>query len=164
MNCEHCGKNEATVHVTEIHNGKKETHHYCQNCASGHVHWQHPFDAFGGDFFKNFFVNPSFEEEKKKSCPHCGMSLAEFNQSGFFGCADCYQTFQEEIFSLLERMQGSTRHLGKVPSRGYGVFTTTRQIQRLQQQLQQALQQEKYEEAARLRDEIRSLQSKGEGA
>jgi len=45
-----------------------------------------------------------------------------------------------------------------VPNRGTGVFRTANQIKRLRQHLKKLVQDERYEEAARVRDEIRMLE------
>ena len=82
----------------------------------------------------------------------------EFNRLGKFGCPDCYEAFKEEIPPLLRRIHGHSKHVGKVPNRGTGVFRTATHVKRLRQHLQKLVQEERYEEAAKVRDEIRALQ------
>lgn len=162
MQCDRCHKNEAVLHVTQVHNGHKEERHLCEKCAqeTGELpQWtQSPFDLWDTDFFKSL-VNPQQRrQEQAQCCPQCGLTWAEFNERGRLGCARCYEVFADSLLPLLQRLQGATNHVGKVPSRGSGVFTTNHQIKRLQQQLNTALEKEEYEEAARLRDEIYALQ------
>lgn len=33
MNCEECGKRQATLHLTKIVNGEKTEYHICEQCA-----------------------------------------------------------------------------------------------------------------------------------
>ena len=53
------------------------------------------------------------------------------------------------------------RHVGKVPVCGTDVFRTKAHIEKLRRELKLMVAQENYEEAARLRDEIKALSSKG---
>ncbi len=60
--------------------------------------------------------------------------------------------------TLLENIHGETRHCGKTPRR----LPQNKQVQseliQLRKQLQQAVTKEAYEDAARLRDQIRKLE------
>lgn len=163
MKCERCNKNEATVHMTYINNGKREDHHLCEACSRQQ---EAPFNMgkqsgfWQNDFFKSLLEPYVGNYGAENACPSCGMTYREFNETGRFGCPTCYTHFGNQIQPMLERLQGATRHVGKVPLRGTGVFTTSRQVQRLKQELSQALSEEAYERAAELRDEIRALEDK----
>ncbi|MCI5836840.1 MAG: UvrB/UvrC motif-containing protein [Veillonellaceae bacterium] len=158
MRCEQCGEREANMHFTVVQNGKKTERHLCSACAAKQEGGAGTFDLWDNDFFKSL-VNPYlYRETEVPHCETCGLTLDEFNENGRFGCPQCYTSFREQIMQMLPRLQGRTRHVGKVPLRGTGVFTTERQLQRLQQMLADALQKEEYERAAELRDEIHSLQ------
>ncbi len=162
MKCEQCKDNDATVHLAHVKNGVREEHHLCESCAEKSEHQlfiNKPFDLWNNDFFKNLVSPYGTQGKPDTGCPVCGMNYSDFNRSGKFGCSSCYSHFHNRIIPMLERLQGSTEHNGKVPTRGTGVFTTSRQVQRLKQQLRQALQKEEYERAAELRDEIYSLES-----
>lgn len=54
MQCDRCHKNEAVLHVTQVHNGHKKERHLCEKCAqeTGELpQWtQSPFD-FGIPIF-----------------------------------------------------------------------------------------------------------------
>lgn len=50
------------------------------------------------------------------TCEACGFSQSDFKKTGRFGCAHCYQVFNEGLESLLEAMHKNTEHAGKVPS------------------------------------------------
>ncbi len=68
-------------------------------------------------------------------------------------------SFRDELLPLLENVHGETRHAGKTPRR----LPQTRQAQseliQVRKQLQLAITREDYEEAARLRDRIRQMES-----
>ena len=116
-------------------------------------------DFFGNDFFTQM-VYPEGILPTKHSlrCPQCGMTYNQFNRSGKFGCDHCYDTFSDQIKPLVKRLQGSLAYVGRVPSRGNGVFRTKYQIKRLRQELDQAIRAENFEAAVTLRDQIRTLE------
>lgn len=122
-------------------------------------------DFFGSDFFgDDFFTNMLYSDQmihnsNERRCPQCGMTFSEFNHTGKFGCNQCYDTFLPEIEPLVKRLQGSLRYEGRVPSRGNGVFRTKHQIKRLRQELNKVIKAENFEEAAKLRDEIKALEN-----
>lgn len=93
-------------------------------------------------------------------CGRCGHSFGHFQQSGLLGCPECYRSFAPQMQTVLRRAQGgAVQHHGKVPSRWDGKLRVDRQVESLRGQLEEAVQQERFEDAARLRDEIRRLQS-----
>ena len=92
-------------------------------------------------------------------CSNCGMSLADFRRLGKLGCSHCYAQFERELEPLLKRIHQSVEHAGKRPKDlPGGRRDVRRELERLRQQLQDAVSREAYEEAARLRDQIRSLE------
>ncbi|MDF1751952.1 MAG: UvrB/UvrC motif-containing protein [Verrucomicrobiales bacterium] len=61
----------------------------------------------------------SGKKDKKKgelTCQECGFTQSDFKKTGRFGCANCYEVFNEGLESLLEAMHKNTEHTGKVPS------------------------------------------------
>ncbi|MDY3973317.1 UvrB/UvrC motif-containing protein [uncultured Veillonella sp.] len=179
MICDECKKNEASVHLTRVVNGKKTERHLCSQCAGkqsgdglGNSFFSFGSPLLDNDFFTNdFFTNSLYPDSLLHShqavrCDRCGMSFDEFNHSGKFGCDHCYDVFNAQITPLVKRLQGSLAYEGRVPSRGTGVFKTKHQIKRLRQELDKSIKAEQFEEAARLRDEIKvleeSLQHKAE--
>jgi protein arginine kinase activator len=97
-----------------------------------------------------------------QACENCGITWAEFRQSGLFGCANDYVAFEKDLTPLLQRAhEGATHHVGKVPTRrgGTGV-PMKRQIDltKLRKELAKAVEAEDYERAAKLRDQIRQAE------
>ena len=68
----------------------------------------------------------SGEEENARHipCSNCGMTYGQFRQAGLFGCSQCYQSFAEQLGPLLRRVQGNSRHTGKVPLRAGETWAT----------------------------------------
>jgi len=93
-------------------------------------------------------------------CPNCGMTYQNFRKLGRLGCSVCYEAFKKELAPLLKRIHGSDRHVGKVPLKGGKTIKDTRTLQDLKLQLEKAIQTEEFEDAAKLRDKIRDLESK----
>jgi protein arginine kinase activator len=95
-----------------------------------------------------------------QACPVCGMSWEDFKRAGVMGCGHDYEQFAPKLLPLLKRAQeGATQHVGKVPNRQKSPaadrqFTTLR----LRRELQKAIEAENYEQAAQLRDQLRTLE------
>jgi protein arginine kinase activator len=87
----------------------------------------------------------------QRCCPDCGVKYMEFRAQGMLGCPADYEAFHPGLLPLLRRTHGATRHVGKVPSRG----PSSPDRLRLRSRLRQAVSLEDYEEAARLRDQLR---------
>jgi len=167
MLCDICGKNPATVHLTEIVDDQMSELHLCEECArkkSSQMESQFGLsDLLAGlaDFEK-----PS--EEKDMSglkCPNCGLTYKDFKKVGRFGCGQCYETFRKFLTPLLKRIHGSGTHCGKCPLKAASSGKTAKKrtdgkpdIQELRCSLQKAIETEAYEEAAKIRDQIKQLQ------
>ncbi len=91
-------------------------------------------------------------ETARRACPLCGLEFMEFRAKGRLGCPNDYQTFTSGLAGMFQELQGATRHVGKTPKRGLGQGQLRL---RLRAQLRRAVERENYEEAARLRDQIR---------
>jgi protein arginine kinase activator len=79
---------------------------------------------------------------------------------GLMGCANCYDLFKDHLDPLLRRVHGSIAHTGKVPKRTGGRVRVRKEIEELRSKLQEAIKREAYEEAAKLRDEIKEKEEK----
>lgn len=169
MYCEECGKRPATVHMTKIVNNKKTELHLCEECAQHHHEIPFNFN-FNFDFEPNFSIHKFLaglldgapvEVKAPVSaprCPSCGLTYGQFGQIGRFGCSECYRTFGKHLEPLFRRVQGNSRHTGKVPARTGGRLKYKREIEKLRIELQNAIREEAYERAAELRDRIRDLE------
>ena len=184
MLCERCKIREANIQYTEIANGVRTEHNYCAQCAKEMDFG--PYSAiFEGEFplgklLSGLLGVPGEESEEEKTgqiiCPTCGTSYDDFVKNSRFGCADCYSVFDPLISDNIRHLQGSEKHVGKRPA-GYrsemeemnGTGTTgedpvnipelskEEKIRLMETRLKDAVRREEYEEAAKLRDEIRAL-------
>ncbi len=154
--CQSCQKNLATVHLTEIVGDQQREVHYCEACAQ--TEGVHPLSP--QSFFPNL-VGPGAgggEGEPDLKCPECGLTYAEFRQRGRLGCGADYELFREGLIQLLERIHGSSQHIGKIPESEGDNLKLEREIIELRRELTRAIHLEDYEQAARIRDRIRELE------
>ncbi|NLM50745.1 MAG: hypothetical protein GX196_07330 [Clostridiaceae bacterium] len=161
MLCEKCGKNPANFHYEQNINGEITVYNLCTKCAveSG-LYYKTDFNF--SSFFQNFFKPDLFIKETlnpQKSCPFCHMTASQFLNLGKFGCGRCYDTFFDEVSSLLKRIHGSDTHVGAFPKEQEKHIMVKRKIDKLKEELNEAILKENYELAAKLRDEIKELQN-----
>lgn len=166
MLCEICGKNQATVHLTEIIDDKMTELHLCEECARKKgAQMEHHFglaDLLAG--LADFGTDLEASGESGIKCPNCGITFEDFKRKGRLGCNQCYETFKNSLAPLLKRIHGSLQHIGKAPKiAAKAQLKQTPQIQELRQKLQRAIAAEEFEEAARLRDQIRVFETRKRG-
>lgn len=162
--CQICDQGNAKVHVTQIKDGQKLTVHLCLACAEEHglagpgMSLNPPVIEFSTGMFDLGKNAP----EKLVTCPGCGSTFRSFRETGRLGCAECYQTFAEELKPFLEKLHHATQHCGAAPKTESAAANPEQQLQRLRERLQQAVAGEQFEEAVRLRDQIRALSKPAE--
>lgn len=173
MLCQECGGKPATVHITRVVNGEKSEVNLCEECAQKY-HYKWGWGAMPAFSLNKFlagllehdpFWQAQVEEETVRAprCPTCGLTLDEFSQSGKLGCGDCYEAFAGRLQPLLKRVHGATEHAGKAPGALGEVRRKRRELDRLREHLRQLVAREEFEEAARVRDQIRQLEQEVEG-
>jgi len=97
------------------------------------------------------------------ACPTCGLNYAGFKKTGKLGCVNCYQTFRNPISQALKNIHGTNEYKGKIPigqSEKYSDMITKRELALNRRLLKKAVEAEEFEQAAKYRDIINSLQSK----
>jgi protein arginine kinase activator len=157
MLCDICHKNIATVHLTEIINDKVVEMHICQNCTK--IKTQELKDNLTIPELLTGLMNTT-ETPKKEillKCPFCGLTYADFKKKARLGCGRCYSVFRVQILPLLKKIHGSLTYSGKFAApRPKDHFSTS--VKELKARLERAIKLEEYEEAARLRDELKKLE------
>jgi len=174
MKCEKCGKNEATMYYKETINGVTREMRLCPECAkkenieksfenafeSMNHFWSDPFHSFLGAGFGEMWGGlpglpgvPALGEERR--CPSCGMTESQLRETGRVGCPECYNTFSDILTPYVQKVHGSTRHIGTMPQQA----EKGDPVAALRAQLKEAVEKEEYEQAARLRDEIKRMES-----
>lgn len=159
--CGRCSK-PAVLHITEIRDGDVQALHLCEHCAKDYLSSSSESPSPP--------ANPTSEQAKAHGlsqmsddadslvCPNCGITFKEFRAQGRLGCAHDYVVFQDELLPLLENIHGETQHVGKVPKRAPDASQRQFRLVKLRSRLRASIEEEQYEEAARLRDEIASLE------
>ena len=154
MKCENCGKNEVTFIYRSNINGKVTEKHLCAECAAEQGYTQQLAarqdrlmrsffeDPFGGSFFR----------------PMLG------GRSRFFG-EDLFDDFFREMPALTgepeaaAKAEETARKQEKlVDDKEESRFARARRLNALRLEMKKAVHKEEFEEAARLRDEIRKLE------
>jgi protein arginine kinase activator len=182
MKCDVC-ENEATVFLTQIINGQMTTVNLCENCSKAKGVTEET--GFG---LAEAFLSPSHRSESDTMeivCDACGFTASQLKKIGRMGCPECYAAFRDGLDGLLRNMHKGTRHVGKRPS---SISTAAPQmlprqrttavkeaplsapapvqaqppvdIAKLRAELDLAVREERYEDAAKLKSEIESLQPK----
>jgi protein arginine kinase activator len=147
------------MHITELLTEEQfEELHLCEDCAQKYL-----YEPPNGKAPSKGGLVPHDELEEfgpgKQECSICGIKFVEFRNSGRLGCPHDYVEFRDELLPLLENVHGETRHAGKTPRRLPQVRQSQNELIQVRKQLQQAITREDYEEAARLRDRIRQMES-----
>ncbi len=177
MKCDNCGKREATVRYSENINGRVRELHLCEKCSRelgiDRMDFSMPID------FSNFFAGllgefespelmPMFDSMKGLRCESCGYDFDDILNTGKFGCANCYDTFESRLDPIIRKIQGSNQHIGRLgkvtehkidvkpekKSKSTKQSKQKNEIEELKEKLKIAVKEERYEDAAKLRDEI----------
>lgn len=161
MLCDICKKNVATVHLTQMIEGKTKKVDLCEGCSK-----EKGIDDNVGFSLADLLLGLGAAQQMEQAaggsevkCPHCGFTQADFKKAGRLGCAECYTVFSEGLETLLKTMHKGTRHIGKVPQ----VFKQTQdladKLKSLQKKLEKAIADEDFESAASLRDQVKAVRS-----
>ena len=111
-----------------------------------------------------------FDDESSLSCSSCGTTLNHIQSGTTLGCAECYTVFSDYIKVFLKSndrmkegekgvirtLEGNSLHVGKTPF-GTEDENLTSRLCDLNDALNDALKIENYEQAAWLRDRIKTL-------
>lgn len=163
MLCDICGKNPATVHLTEIIDEAMNELHLCEECArqkSAQMEQQFGLSDLLAGMAEVAKADKEREAAARVKCAGCGLTYADFKKIGRLGCAECYSAFKKYLGPLLKRIHGSSQHLGKSPLKVAKVLKKKIDLQELRNRLQKAIEKEEFEEAAKIRDQIRELEKK----
>lgn len=178
--CDECGKNKATVHLTEIVNEQITKLNLCESCAKqkgsdveqhfgiadllsalSDVEAQSPPPSTGpaGP------ISASTSPATKNKCACCGLTYEDFKKVGRLGCSECYTAFKTSLTPLLKRIHGSNQHIGKSPSpmaaKELKISNKLHEeLEAAKSELLKAVKKEEFEEAASLRDKIKFLEKK----
>jgi protein arginine kinase activator len=175
MLCGLCGKEDASVFVHQLDGGRGVELRLCSSCAEEQglgggepgqseiiqnlARKLHPADA------------PSAGTEpflRDGNCPMCGASLKELVAKSVLGCIHCGVLFAAELLAA-KNMDGGPapaaqrlRYRGRLSRASTRFQEERRALASLEMQLDHAVAREDYEDAARLRDLMRGLETHGD--
>jgi protein arginine kinase activator len=166
--CSVCQKAPATTVIMDLTGGNvTEQRHLCAACAEklGFVH-QKTQIKMSPELLEDLLGSIQGKTKggrRDSACPGCGMTLQHFKSTGRLGCARCYETFRQELMPLLQRVHEASSHRGRMPGRAPEPERAAQDgLVDLRRRLDDAVRGERYEEAARLRDELRRAESGSE--
>jgi protein arginine kinase activator len=162
MKCDVCKEGEATVHLTQIVNGKVQKIDLCEACAK-----EKGVSDPTGFSLADVLLGIGQQEAPAAAasapeprCPACEMTLSDFRRAARLGCPRCYEAFADALGPMLKGMHKGLQHVGKAPpGRGEEAMLGER-LKRFRQELQAAVKAENFEAAARLRDQIKALEQR----
>jgi protein arginine kinase activator len=174
MFCEECDNSEATFHFTEISDNNQNELHLCMNCAKNinlnpdsNTH-DHPLSL---TTMLSFLNDETVENETSATCPECGLTGVELSWHGRPGCPGCYKYFKTMLTKLVSGNKRMNKYSGKRPVNFLEIMTDIKILARdenyksinssaeLAEELNKAVFEERYEEAAKLRDRIREVET-----
>ena len=149
MLCQHCKKNTATHNRVVIIGDKKFESHLCADCY---------LSMFGelnskGDILGEITGEPLVHT---KRCPVCGTTFSDYERTGLWGCASCYDVFKDSLLPVIGRIHGKTEHVGKAGTNSdeHGLH---RRLKALQEQLETALREKRFNDADELNRRIYAI-------
>jgi len=154
--CEICEKVEACVEVKHYENGVLRELALCEDCAQAHG-LNLPFnlaDLLLETTLQEVVAGPgdvaAAGSDAARCCAKCRMRLVDFRKTGRLGCPACYHAWPDVLEPMLMGMHRSLAYKGVLAPSAAG------DVEVLERALQDAVRREDYEEAARLRDRVRS--------
>ena len=176
MKCTFCNNQEATCHLTKIVDGKVIEVHVCAKCIpevnsdqlvdfdiwaavsklAASKGMPDPSQAVEPDeteaeeiTAKSLLIEETGQEEP---CPQCGFTGEQLRKIGRLGCPHCYETFKDMLSDVLSDCQKADDHTGKVPQSMMKL-----KVRSIQKALDKAVKEERFEEAAVLRDQLKTI-------
>lgn len=165
MKCDFCDK-KATVFLTQLVEGQMKKVCLCDPCAKERGVTDPTGFSMADLLLGGVSAGAGSSSSGQKSapvsgggrqCPSCGFTLDDLRRVRRFGCGDCYTTFSEEVGQMVRGLHKGASHVGKVPAGLMEMQVLHQRLEELRARLDQAIASESYEEAAGIRDEIRTL-------
>ena len=173
MLCDRCHKREAAMHYTQIINGRRTEAHLCTECVAGSPmfsgHACGKMDSlfhslFDESVFRNFWRDP-MDQMEKLAWPAGFVTMDARIKARESNGPVSYKILRENLKPFYQKGQNSvpSNEAGAEEPKGNREGHLASAVQELRKQLALLVQEEKYEEAVRLRDEIKRLTAKEDG-
>lgn len=175
LKCRICGA-PATIHLTQIINGKMRKIHLCEKCAAKHNASELPLIKFAEMITKKLFgeklgqeilegkVKSFSEKDLKlgKKCPNCGLTESDLEKNERLGCPQCYAVFEKELNAILPKIQHADSAPVSIVSGAKAKSSAKKpsekpSLESLEKILRDAVAKEDYLLAAKTRDRINAL-------
>ncbi len=166
MLCQECRKNEANIQIIKSVNGIQTEEFLCEHCARQKEELDFSFEPkfslpklFTSMLNQGVLGSRDSMHSAKTQCSSCGLSFAQFSQVGRLGCSECFNAFKKSLKPILRCIHASSTHTGKLPSRVRQRVKRLRDLDQLKEEMQVKVHNEEFEEAAYLRDRIRTMEN-----
>lgn len=108
--------------------------------------------------FLESLVDRKRKTEEIPPCPYCGRSVNELLSTSRMGCQTCYEHFGDFVKAVIVKVQaGAVTHKGKRPKNK--VLVDVKAFEVIKKEMEKAIEEERYEDAAKLRDQIRAIRA-----
>lgn len=168
MKCDRCGK-PSVYHSTLIVNGVSQTTNLCRDCAIKEGVFNTAPTSIFDDMFSVFEDFLPFEQVADIVCPVCKTSLREFRNTQKLGCPNCYDAFRDEISNIIKRIAPFASHKQDSINVDKPIQVDTNlgkskqdKIASLREDMALAVKEERYEDAAKIKKQIKKLESENE--
>lgn len=158
MYCQVCKKKTATVHFTELSGKEKVEVHICQDCAD-EKGFLLDLGNYASELIAELAGKTGFHEgaAPPQRCGACGRTFSDFKAKGRLGCGECYDAFGSVLAGIIRKIHGNAAHTGKSPDIS-GDAIKRRLLEKHRRELNELVRQERFEEASKLRDIIKSME------
>lgn len=161
LECSEC-KKPVSTRYTEIHGNHLNCTSMCSDCPVLQKR------LFG---FKRDPISHMAEGSRSLACGNCGTTLESIKMGALLGCESCYEVFEEVILTELThakklpprvnvQKKSAPIHIGRAPGE-VREFNPQMRLLALNEALTETLKSEDYEQAAKLRDQIKALSEEG---
>ena len=163
INCDICSK-LATVHLTQIVNGKIHKIDLCETCAK-EKGVTDPNGFSLADLLASGVEGDELESvHSDLVCQECGFTPEDYKKLGRLGCPSCYENLAPMIAPMLAHMHKGISHIGKNPENTLVRAASRQKESEIKGQLQLAIKEERYEDAAKLRDQLLHVSEENESS
>jgi protein arginine kinase activator len=165
--CTACQKAPATIVIMDLSGGSVTgQQQLCAACAENMGIVQKPTSKISPEILEDLLgglkgKGPRESAKRRETaCPGCGLTPQDFKIKGRLGCPRCYEAFRGELVPLLQRVHEAATHRGRLPGRAAAAVPTVDpdNLADLRRRLEDAVRKERYEEAAKLRDDLRKIE------
>ena len=171
MQCEKCKIKRATVFFTELDRTRHALCSFCDAEQRGGVHTSESDTKYAP---KSYLYELSYKDDAMYCandsldegllCSACKTRLGDILNSGRMGCPNCYTSFSGVVQFVGYGNQYYSKHNEKMPRRFRERLDLQSRIVKLGILLSDAVREQKFEDAAKIRDEIKLLEDMKKGA